>query len=140
MPDADFDFACGCRLSVHDTDTYCEDHTHTPVVREGPSHRTGDELSEQLLEDAADLLYPGLPVTEPEWDACLEQCAEDHAANGRWLGNDDLREELHDLARQAEERLAEEGWTVDWNDGYTISRPTADNPVAELRHRREVNG
>lgn len=137
----DLDWPCGCKLSVAGDDVYCEDHRHTPVIREGASQRSGDELAELFLDDGTNLLYVK-PTTEQlaEIAVVIEACDDDHATHGAWLGNDDLREELDDLVRQVEDMLATAGWFVDWDDGYVIWRPSADNPVAETRHLREVDG
>lgn len=138
----DFDFACGCHLSVHDEDRYCENHTHIAVQREGASLRTGDELGRRFLEDTIDLLTGpatlGVFVMPRDLTVCIEQLDEDFADAG-WLDNDDLREEMVEHERHLEGELASHGWSVEWDDGYRIWRPTGDNPVAEMRHQREVN-
>lgn len=127
-----YHWPCGC---VHDA-SYCEAHRHTPVIREGAALRTGDELAELFIVDAHSLLHPGgdLPA---EWAVVLEACEEDHANGGAWLTNDDLSEELDSLLCTAEDQLTDAGWTVDWDDGYVIWRPTADAPPDELRRQRE---
>jgi len=127
---------CGCVLSDVNDDETCEEHRHTPVIREGASLRTGDELLEVFVIDAADLLGDGdLPAA---WAVVLEACDEDHAVHGAWLGNDDLREELEEIKRHAEGQLVNAGWTVDWDDGYVIWRPTTDAPAEEVRRQEEL--
>lgn len=141
MAEYHINFECGCILDRHGDDEWCEKHRHTPVVREGASHRSGDQLAETFVDDGMNLTYVK-PTNEQMAEAAvvIEACEEDHAVNGVWLGNDDLREELEALVRKVEGMLTNAGWNVDWDDGYVIWRPTADNPVAEYRHRIEVDG
>lgn len=141
FPPGVFVWPCGCTLDHPNEDVVCESHRHTPVVREGASLRTGDELLEQFINDAMDLLTPPVTpggVVSTSWNVVLEACAEDHAVHGAWLGNDDVREDLEATKDHAEDQLTNAGWTVDWNDGYVIWRPTADAPAEELRRIRDM--
>lgn len=71
--------------------------------REGSCSRTAQELAEVFIGDACHLLSIDEPtITEED------------------------EEFIHDIAREYEDKLSEEGYSVVWDDGFAIYRNLTD--------------
>lgn len=122
---------------------YCgEDHPESahgePVaVREGATLRTADDLAVTFLEDVAELYAYTFPDRASTDRLKVEDAANYWRAQlpkGGWLPVDDegaSPDALQDAVFQGEQRLADAGYFVEWDDGYVIVRDAEDGPAAD---------
>lgn len=103
---------CGCSSEFGP----CEAHGEAVVVREGASLRTADELALCLVDDLVGLGAELSPWGQEVRDLAAEALS---ASTGpcAWLEDEDLRDDLHDLANQVD---CSTDYIVVRDDGYVI--------------------
>lgn len=106
----------------------CEQHGNVLAQREGASSRTADELVYVYVLDCFAILeQEPTPVAadilrrvEEDWEN------QDDTYGVLWIQDEELEDELRDLAHQMESTIG--AWTY-WEDGFVIVEPTEDCPL-----------
>lgn len=112
-----------------ETDRYCyEESPHVPtfdivVTRAGSSNRTADELAAVFIIDVAELagMTDDGGITEDQPENLKEDYTLACTVEG-WCDDPDNSQALSDAVRDWESILCDAGYSVDWDDGYSIYR------------------
>lgn len=106
--------------------------------RAGSSNRTADELAAVFIIDTAALIdndnkgggFDVLRIIEGEVHSSLSESQREDIAMAEkvegWMDDPDDSQALSDACRVWESYLADAGYGVEWDDGYTIFRVVTD--------------
>ena len=121
----------------------CEEHREVIAQREGASTRTADDLVYVFLTDVLAIgeergwLAPNMlgKVNADRLRTAVHYWENDDLWTDnygcRWV-RDDVDAEIHDELSIGESVLADLGLTVDWEDGYVISRTLPGSPLLDI--------
>jgi hypothetical protein len=118
----------------------CEDHRDVLAQREGASSRTADDLMYVFLTDVLTCAEGSDIRQGAETNLIpLRRALYYWGSEKRWNDNHGCRwvketepNNIHDEMSVGESVLADLGLSVDWDDGYVISRTHPDCPLLNL--------